>query len=87
MKRIYLSGSMTGLPGLNFPDFFSMAAKLPAAGHGLVTPAEIGHHSDEWPDCLHRHHSADAFRRYCPAPWLEKLEGASSKLILPANFV
>ena len=52
MKRIYLSGPMTGFPDLNFPAFNRMAANLRSAGHLVINPAEIDHVSDEWADCL-----------------------------------
>jgi hypothetical protein len=40
MKRLYLSGPMSNLPDLNFPAFHSMAARLRAAGHQVVNPAQ-----------------------------------------------
>lgn len=40
MKRIYLSGPMTGLPGLNFSAFNLAAAQLRALGYEVVNPAE-----------------------------------------------
>ncbi len=51
---VYLSGPMTGLPDLNFPAFHAMAACLRAAGHAVVSPAELDHPSKEWSDCLRR---------------------------------
>lgn len=41
MKRIYLSGPMTGLPELNFPAFNAEAARLRALGFEVVNPAEL----------------------------------------------
>ena len=41
MKRIYLSGPMTGLPGLNFPAFAAITANLRAYGHTVTNPAEL----------------------------------------------
>lgn len=41
MKRIYLSGPMTGLPELNFPAFAAMTANLRADGHTVTNPAEL----------------------------------------------
>lgn len=40
-KRLYLSGPMTGRPGLNFPAFHAEAARLRALGYLVVNPAEI----------------------------------------------
>lgn len=40
MKRIYLSGPMTGLPEFNFPAFHAAAAKIRAHGHDVFNPAE-----------------------------------------------
>ena len=40
-KRIYISGPMTGLPGLNFPAFNAEAARLRAMGYEVVNPAEL----------------------------------------------
>lgn len=42
MKRIYISGPMTGLPDLNFPAFNAAAERLRRQGHSVVNPAEIG---------------------------------------------
>jgi hypothetical protein len=53
-KPIYLSGPMTGLPDLNFPAFYSMAARLRAAGYAVINPAELDHPTKEWSDCLRR---------------------------------
>jgi hypothetical protein len=41
MKRIYLSGPMTGYPNLNFPAFNAEAARLRALGYEVVSPAEL----------------------------------------------
>jgi Domain of unknown function (DUF4406) len=40
MKKIYISGPMTGLPDLNFPAFTQAAARLRALGFEVVNPAE-----------------------------------------------
>lgn len=53
MKRVYLSGPMTGLPDLNFPAFHAAAATLRAAGFDVVSPAEVNpDHSMPWEQCL-----------------------------------
>jgi hypothetical protein len=54
MKRIYLSGPMTGLPGLNFPAFAAMTAKLRDAGHAVTNPAELNPDGGSWNDCMRR---------------------------------
>ena len=41
MKRIYVSGPMSGLPESNFPAFHAEAARLRALGYEVVNPAEI----------------------------------------------
>lgn len=51
MKRLYLSGP-GNLPDLNFPAFHSMAARLRAAGHQVVNPAEINPNGGTWDDCV-----------------------------------
>lgn len=40
--RVYVSGPMTGLPGLNFPAFHAAADMLRRAGHEVVNPADEG---------------------------------------------
>ena len=40
-QRLYLSGPMTGLPGLNFAAFNTAALALRAQGFVVVNPAEI----------------------------------------------
>lgn len=40
MKRIYISGPMTGLPDFNYPAFHSEAARLRQLGYHVENPAE-----------------------------------------------
>ncbi|MEN5313384.1 DUF4406 domain-containing protein [Pseudomonas koreensis] len=54
MKRIYLSGPMTGLPELNFPAFHAMTTQLRAAGHAVTNPAELNPDGGSWTDCMRR---------------------------------
>lgn len=46
LKRIYISGPMTGMPDLNFPAFNAKAKELRDLGHDVCNPAE----HDEIPD-------------------------------------
>jgi hypothetical protein len=49
MKRIYLSGGMTGYPELNYPLFNATAARLRSLGYDVVNPAEvIAEHPGVW---------------------------------------
>lgn len=41
MKRIYISGPMTGLMDSNFPAFNAEAERLRGLGHEVVNPAEL----------------------------------------------
>ena len=41
MKRVYLSGPMSGITDSNFPAFHAWAARLRADGFDVVNPAEI----------------------------------------------
>lgn len=51
--KLYVAGPMTGLPELNFPAFHAMAAKLRAAGHEVVNPAEVNPDpTAKWTDCM-----------------------------------
>ena len=53
MKRIYLSGPMTGLPELNFPAFNAEAARLRALGFEVVNPADLNPDPDTgWHECM-----------------------------------
>jgi hypothetical protein len=54
MKRIYLSGPMTGLPGLNFPAFHAMTTHLRGAGFTVTNPAELNPDGGSWNDCMRR---------------------------------
>ena len=40
-SKVYVAGPMSGLPDLNFPAFDATAASLRAAGHEVVSPAEL----------------------------------------------
>ena len=51
--KVYLSGPMTGIPEFNYPAFHATAAKLRAAGYGVVNPAEVNPDSSlSWQQCL-----------------------------------
>lgn len=53
MKRIYLSGPMTGLPELNFPAFHAEAARLRALGFEVVNPADLNPEPETgWHECM-----------------------------------
>ena len=53
MKKIYLSGPMTGLPDLNFPAFNAAAAALRAKGLNVINPAEINIDGEKtWNACM-----------------------------------
>ena len=53
MKRIYISGPMSGLPNHNFPAFYAAAEKVRAQGIEAVNPAEINADTDlSWEECL-----------------------------------
>lgn len=53
MRRVYLSGPMTGLPELNFPAFHAAAQRLRNEGLQVVNPAEINPgHTLSWQACM-----------------------------------
>ena len=55
MKRIYVSGPMTGIESFNFPAFNAEAARLRALGYEVVNPVEInGDTTMRWEECLKR---------------------------------
>ena len=52
---VYLSGPMTGLPDFNYLAFIAEAARLRAAGHTVVNPAEYAAMPHfEWHEYLRR---------------------------------
>ncbi|MEY4376246.1 MAG: hypothetical protein RJB26_796 [Pseudomonadota bacterium] len=53
MKRVYLSGPMTGIAENNFPAFHEWAARLRADGFDVVSPAELPE-GDTWEACLRK---------------------------------
>lgn len=53
MKRIYVAGPMTGLPGQNRPAFMHAAQALRAIGHMVTNPAELNTDPEQsWTDCM-----------------------------------
>ena len=54
MKRIYLSGPMTGLPEFNFPAFAAEAERLRGLGFDVVHPAEINQDGGTCEECMRR---------------------------------
>ncbi len=53
MKRVYLSGPMTGCPDLNFPAFNAEAARLRGLGFDVVNPVDVNvDPSASWHECL-----------------------------------
>ena len=45
--RLYVSGPITDMPGLNKPMFSSVSARLRNAGHTVINPHEIGEPSEQ----------------------------------------
>ena len=53
MKRVYLSGPMTGRPEYNFPAFHAAASALRAKGLDVANPAEIEPTGEKtWANCM-----------------------------------
>lgn len=53
--RVYLSGPMSGLPGLNFAAFDAAAHQLRTQGLTVVNPTELNPDpSAAWHDCMRR---------------------------------
>lgn len=53
MKRIYLSGPMTGIQDHNFPAFNAEAGRLRALGYDVVNPVDINPDpATPWHECL-----------------------------------
>lgn len=53
MKRIYLSGPMTGRPEFNFPAFHAAADVLRSKGLSVTNPAEIKPEGEpSWSACM-----------------------------------
>jgi hypothetical protein len=53
MKRVYLSGPMTGIPEFNFPAFNAEASRLRALGFDVVNPVDINPDTTaSWYDCI-----------------------------------
>ena len=54
MKRIYLSGPMTGFPEHNFPAFNAEAARLRGLGYDVVNPVDLNpiEAQSSWHQCM-----------------------------------
>ena len=53
MKRVYLSGPMSGRPEFNFPAFHAAASALRAKGLEVANPAEIEPTGEKtWANCM-----------------------------------
>lgn len=55
MRRVYLSGAMSGIPDHNFPAFNAEAACLRGLGYEVVNPVDVNPDpGTSWHDCLRR---------------------------------
>ena len=52
MKVIYISGPMTGQPGLNFTAFREAANELRTRGFVVINPADLEQPDKEWSACM-----------------------------------
>ncbi|KIL35199.1 hypothetical protein SD71_16055 [Cohnella kolymensis] len=52
MQVIYLSGPMSGIENLNFPEFNRIAQQLRGLGHKVINPAEVDQPVKEWSACM-----------------------------------
>lgn len=51
-KRVYISGPMTGLPGLNFPSFNAEALRLEGMGYDVVNSVDLCVNSTSREECM-----------------------------------
>ena len=90
MKKIYLSGPMTGFPEFNYPLFNKTAKALRGKGFLVYNPAEYHYVEEDFP--LKR-----AFSEYCGfiineanavyvLPGWERSKGASAEVALARVF-
>ncbi|GLG02475.1 hypothetical protein Alches_25160 [Alicyclobacillus hesperidum subsp. aegles] len=54
MRRVYISGPMTGFPNLNRPAFLEAAKKLRSYGHEVINPAEVCGSDESWPSAMRK---------------------------------
>lgn len=54
MKRIYLSGPISGMPNENRPAFEAAANAMRGAGLDVVTPFEINPTPGTWAECMRK---------------------------------
>ncbi len=76
---LYVAGPMTGYPEWNHPAFFAMAARLRAAGHTVICPAELHEPSHDVPwDWYLRHDLPELVKcsRLVLMPGWERSRGA-----------
>lgn len=53
MKKIHISGPMTGLPDLNFPAFHAEPMRLRSLGYSVANPAELNPNPNTgWHECM-----------------------------------
>jgi hypothetical protein len=53
IRKVYVSGPMTGMPDLNFPAFRAAARKLRQMGFSVVNPADsTANEGKAWAECL-----------------------------------
>ena len=72
MRKIYLSGPMTGFDDLNYPAFMEAAEKLRKEGYSVYNPAEFTDDPDNFD-------ARAAFNQYCDVI----LNWADAMVILP----
>lgn len=78
---VYVSGPMSGMPGLNFPAFHRAADRLRARGYTVINPAEMDEAEPgvqhEWHEYLRRDIKAlaDCTHIFMLSGW-EKSKGA-----------
>ena len=52
MRRVYLSGPMSGLPDHNYPAFNAAEQRLTSQGIDVVNPASLNPPGTPWHECM-----------------------------------